>query len=135
YQAFLSNENMGRSWGEFKAWVQQRKYKKYKESLLLLEEDVFHPKVRAKFVARNLNDTRYSSRVILNTLQSFFYESDTKVNVINGSFTHTLRKKWGNALEKTRETYHHHAVDAGLCAVQPFVIIDQYKYMVNDNGE
>ena len=130
YQAFQSN-NMGRSWEEYKAWVNSNPhYKKnrYKRNNLLLEEDIYNPDVQSRFVARNLNDTRYASRIVLNAVQSFFYGSETKVKVINGTYTHTLRKKWGNSLEKNRESHHHHAVDATLCAVSPFVKTTPYEY-------
>lgn len=51
---------------------------------------------------------------------------------MNGSFTHTLRKNWGADLDKTRETHHHHAVDATLCAVTPFVKVSRYHYAVKE---
>ena len=34
--------------------------------------------------------------------------------MVRGQFTSQLRRKWG--LEKSRETYHHHAVDALIIA-------------------
>ncbi|MDR5650820.1 hypothetical protein, partial [Staphylococcus nepalensis] len=63
-----------------------------------------------------LVDTRYASKVILNALQDYFKISgiQTKVSVVRGQFTSQLRHKWG--IEKTRETYHHHAVDALIIA-------------------
>lgn len=130
-QAFDEGANLGRSKEEFIAWVNSKKYKKYKRNLLLEEKDIFNPEVRRSFVARNLNDTRYSSRILLNSIQSFFYNSDTKVRIINGSFTHTLRKKWTTYL-KDRETHHHHAVDASLIAVTPFVKLDRFEYYYNE---
>lgn len=68
-----------------------------------------------KFINRNLNDTRYASRVILNTLQDFFSskQTGTIVKVIRGSFTHQMRVNLH--IEKDRdESYSHHAVDAML---------------------
>lgn len=135
YQAFNDGAKLGRTWSEYKSWVLSRNYKRYKKELLLEERDIFNPKVRNKFIARNLNDTRYASRVVLNVLQSYFYKSKTKVQVITGSFTHTLRKKWGNALEKTRDTHYHHAVDATLCAVTPFIQVDRFKYYIDKNDK
>ena len=96
-----------------------------------MEEDIYNPSIQKKFVNRNINDTRYSSRVVLNSVQSYFYGTDTKIKVVTGSFTHTLRKKWKD-LEKTRETHHHHAVDASLCAIAPFIKISQYEYIYNE---
>ncbi|WP_124059256.1 type II CRISPR RNA-guided endonuclease Cas9 [Vaginisenegalia massiliensis] len=131
YQAFMDGAKLGQTWDQYVAWVKSRPYKKYKKQNLLEERDIFNPEIRKRFVERNLNDTRYSSRVVMNTLQSFFYESDTKVKVVSGSFTHTLRKRW--MLDKMRETHHHHAVDATLCAVSPFVKIEPYEYRIVDD--
>ncbi|MFV5772145.1 hypothetical protein ACIKN0_10845, partial [Pediococcus acidilactici] len=39
---------------------------------------------------------------------------DTKVSVVRGQFTSQLRRKW--KIDKSRETYHHHAVDALIIA-------------------
>lgn len=135
YQAFMDGADLGQTWEDYQSWVNQTIKKSHKRKIMLETRDIFDPEVREGFIARNLNDTRYSSRVILNTLQSFFYQSDTKVKVVTGSFTHTLRKKWGDALEKSRETHHHHAVDATLCAVAPFVEISRFKYHYSDDGE
>lgn len=136
YQAFRDGANMGQTWEDYKQWVNMNpRYKKHKKNILLFEEDIFKPQVQQRFVARNLNDTRYSSRIVLNAVMSFFYFSDTKVKVVNGAFTHTLRKKWGDALDKTRETYHHHAIDATLCAVTPFVRISPFVYKYNEEDQ
>ncbi|WP_026624983.1 type II CRISPR RNA-guided endonuclease Cas9 [Eggerthia catenaformis] len=133
-QAFDELVGFNRSWDEYKQWVNNNKAylgKKYKKANLLLEEDIYNPSIQKKFVNRNINDTRYSSRVVLNSVQSYFYGTDTKIKVVTGSFTHTLRKKWKD-LEKTRETHHHHAVDASLCAIAPFIKISQYEYIYNE---
>ena len=138
-QAFDEGANFGQSKEEFIAWVSQNKNfggkgKVTKAKLLLEDRNIYDPEVRDEFIARNLNDTRYSSRIVLNAIQSFFYESGTKVKVINGNFTHTLRKKWGDNLEKTRETHYHHAVDAVLCAVSPYVKPTAYEYRETEEG-
>lgn len=135
-QAFEeSGSAMGQTWDEYKTWVVSRKYKKYKRQMLLFEGDIFNPETRQGFVARNLNDTRYASREVLNAVQSFFNHQDTKVRVVNGSFTHTLRKKWGSVMDKSRETHHHHAVDAVLCAATPGIRVDKYKYVAGQDGK
>lgn len=134
YQAYQDGANLGQTWDEYKSWVNTTYKKKHKRNILLETRDIFDPEVREKFIARNLNDTRYASRVVLNSVQSFFNKSETKVKVVTGSFTHTLRKKWGESLEKTRETHHHHAVDATLCAVVPFVRVDLYSYYYDPDG-
>lgn len=84
---------------------------------LLFKEDITKIEVLKGFINRNLNDTRYASRVVLNTLTSFFKvkECSTKVKVIRGSFTHQMRINM--KLDKNRdENYSHHAVDAMLIA-------------------
>lgn len=120
------------NWDDYQKWVESRHFSHKKENNLLETRNIFDSEQVEKFLARNLNDTRYASRLVLNTLQSFFANQETKVRVVNGSFTHTLRKKWGADLDKTRETHHHHAVDATLCAVTPFVKVSRYHYAVKE---
>lgn len=82
---------------------------------LLFSGDITKIDVMKGFINRNLNDTRYASRVILNTVHSFFVSRgmDTKVKTIKGSYTHQMRVNM--KLNKDREeNYSHHAVDAML---------------------
>ena len=105
------------SWGEFKHYVvNNSRFSKKKREYLLFEEDINKFEVRSKFIARNLVDTRYASRVVLNALQDFFKQrgANTKIAVVRGQFTAQLRRKWG--IEKTRDTEHHHAIDALVIA-------------------
>lgn len=134
YMAFIDGARLGQSWDDFVAWVNSCGFHRKKVQNLLYEENIFNPDVQRGFVSRNLNDTRYASRIVLNAIQSFFYKQKdlTKVKVVNGSFTHTLRKKWGSSLDKNRDTYHHHAVDATLCAVTPFINIVRYEFFEED---
>ena len=135
YDAFMSGDfSKYRTYDEYKAWVLSNKYKKYKKALLLEERNIFDPELAKKFRQRNLNDTRYASRIVLNAVQSFFYKTDTKTRVVNGAFTHTLRKKW-NLADKDRETHHHHAIDATLVAVTPFVKAERYEYYKDSEGK
>ena len=46
-----------------------------KLELLLFEEDINKYEVRQRFINRNLVDTRYASKVVLNTLQDFMKEN------------------------------------------------------------
>lgn len=73
----------------------RRKSQIKKRELLLFEEDINKWDVRRGFIARNLVDTRYASRVILNSYQQYFgnHEMGTKVKVVRGKFTSQLRKK------------------------------------------
>ena len=105
------------SFRELKAFVRESKtLSNKKKEYLLTEEDISKFDVRKKFIERNLVDTRYASRVVLNALQEHFraHKIDTKVSVVRGQFTSQLRRHWG--IEKTRDTYHHHAVDALIIA-------------------
>ncbi|MCI1904303.1 MAG: type II CRISPR RNA-guided endonuclease Cas9 [Enterococcaceae bacterium] len=88
---------------------------------LFFTEDLNNIEVRKRFIARNLVDTRYASRVVLNELQQFVDSKnmDAKVTVIRGKFTSKLREKWN--VSKSRDTHHHHAIDAAVIAVSPML--------------
>lgn len=94
-----------------------------KKRQLKFSDNLEDIEVRKRFIARNLVDTRYSSRVILNELQQFVQSKklDTKVTVVRGKFTSTLRGKWHLNLEKTRDTHYHHAIDASIIAASPML--------------
>lgn len=75
------------------------------------------------FIGRNLADTRYASRLVLNTLQNFFKNNETyknvKVKVIRGAMTnfarnHMFVSNGKTLLPKDRDVYHHHAIDASV---------------------
>lgn len=116
------NLNHGQGWKKFAAQVLDNpNFSKAKRDNYLCDEDLSDLEVRQRFISRNLVDTRYSSRVVLNSLQEFYREKNqkTKVTVIRGKFTSNMRKHWH--LPKSRETYHHHAVDATIIAATPFL--------------
>lgn len=95
-----------------------KKISKIKHDLLTFEEDINKYEVRQKFISRNLNDTRYASKAILNGLQEYMKEKgkDTKIHVIRGKFTYQVRKRW--RIGKDRDESHaHHGVDATIVAV------------------
>ncbi len=77
------------------------------------------------FIERNIVDTRYASRVVLNTFQDFFRTNkelypNVKIKVINGSITnfarYNLLTNSDNTvlLHKDRDLYCHHAIDASI---------------------
>lgn len=78
------------------------------------------------FAARQLNDTRYASKLILVQLKrlwpDFGPEAPVNVQAVTGSVTAQLRKLWelNNILsddgEKTRADHRHHAIDALVVA-------------------
>lgn len=91
--------------------------KRKKRDNLLNEQDITKVEILQGFVNRNINDTRYASKVVLNSLQEYFKtkDADTKIKVVRGSFTHQMRENL--KLKKDRdESYAHHAVDAMLIA-------------------
>lgn len=116
---YLKDETRSWHFDHYMSYVLDLKNRKLisksKVDKLLFREDITKVDVLKGFIARNINDTRYASRVTLNTMQSFFKakEAETKVKMIRGSFTSQMRRAM--RLEKDREkTYAHHAVDAML---------------------
>lgn len=118
---YLTHTNSEWSFENYKATViALSKKKEYglsrkKVRNLLFSDDITKRDVLKGFISRNINDTGYASRVVLNTMQSFFQaqETGTKVKVIKGSYTHQMRVNM--KLDKDRESsYAHHAVDAML---------------------
>ena len=146
---FHALDSMDDAWSyrEFKSYVKESKLlSNKKKEYLLTEEDISKIEVKQKFIERNLVDTRYSSRVVLNTLQDFYkaHKFDTTISVVRGQFTSQLRRKWG--LEKSRETYHHHAVDALIIAASsqlrlwkkqnnPLISYKEGQFVDSETGE
>lgn len=118
---YLTHSHSEWSFEQYKATVMNlSKKKEYaisrkKIQNLLYSEDITKMDVLKGFINRNINDTSYASRLVLNTIQNFFIanDADTKVKVIKGSYTHQMRCNL--KLDKNRdESYSHHAVDAML---------------------
>lgn len=89
---------------------------KKKEKLLETNLDA---ELENKFIKRNLNDTRYASRAMMNFIEQYleFPESGSKSHVVAvaGGATGALRSAWG--LRKSREEDDcHHFVDAAVVA-------------------
>ena len=102
---------------EFKNMVlKNNRYTKNKKANLLFENGL-PEKEMIGFINRNLVDTRYACRKVLNMLQDYFKANNinTKVKTVKGSATFAFRKK--AKLDKDREaTYAHHAQDALIIA-------------------
>lgn len=117
---YLSRLNREWNFDSYKKYVLEMKknngISNKKVQNLLFMDDINKMDVLKGFISRNINDTRYASRVVLNELQAFFKAKEnctTKIKVIRGSFTHQMRVNL--RLEKNRdESYSHHAVDAML---------------------
>lgn len=118
--SYLSNVNRDWEFNEFMNFVlthYKGVNKRKKVDNFLYSEDITKIEVLKGFVNRNINDTRYASKVVLNAFTDYFRSKDcnTKVKVIRGSFTHQMRVNL--KLKKDRdESYVHHAVDAMLIA-------------------
>lgn len=108
--------------------------KKYK---YIFEKDINSFEVKKEFINRNLVDTRYASKGVLNTLQDYFKENEinTKVHVIKGIITDIFRKKAG-IIKDRNEDFRHHAVDALIVA--GIKKMDYLRYLLEiplDNNE
>lgn len=116
YEYFGHNNE---KWTDFEKRVNCIKDYRKQQKLLknhLTEEDM------KQFKARNLNDTRYISRVILNMVNENLELAPLnsagrkkQVLAVNGAITGTMRKRWGLP-EKNRATDTHHAMDAVVIA-------------------
>lgn len=135
YQAGKFN-GMGCSEKEYRTKVMMSKFPYRKKLNLLYEKDIHKEDVIKEFINRNLVDTSYACRVVLNTLTDYFKDNeiDTKVHTINGHVTNLFRKKVH--LPKDRdEDYLHHAIDALIVAsVKKLRLLDGYliKHDFND---
>lgn len=116
YQMF--NSDIPSDWWSFEDYESfvRNQYKGRKVENLLNKEDINNSGVREEFIQRNLNDTRYITREVLNTLKSYYSANNknTKIFVINGATTNHVRRMAG--LVKDRSIYSHHAVDALIIA-------------------
>ena len=145
---YLKSKNGSWNYEMYKAYVLDLYKKKligrkHKDNFLE-ERDITKQEVVQEFIARNLNDTRYSSRVVLNSLQKFFKDKETKIKVVNGQITQQFRNglKFKTAdksdfMFKDREKdYRHHAVDAMICCYTS-MSLDKYneQYINMETGE
>ncbi|WP_158263933.1 type II CRISPR RNA-guided endonuclease Cas9 [Staphylococcus simulans] len=101
---------------------------KKKKEYLLEERDINRFSVQKDFINRNLVDTRYATRELMNLLRSYFRvnDLDVKVKSINGGFTSFLRKKWKFKKERN-QGYKHHAEDALVIANADFIFKEWKK--------
>lgn len=115
---WLKSGNGPRSYEAFKAHVLALKnIPRKKREYLLFERDITAHDVRKQFINRNLVDTRYAARVLLNTVQGYMRANNipTTVHTVRGSVTHMFRVH--AQIPKSREDSHaHHAIDALIVA-------------------
>lgn len=122
------------SYTKFKANVLANKNIPYKKKLNLLnEKNITKIDVIKEFINRNLIDTGYACRVVLNTLTNYFKDNnkDTKVYTINGRITDIFRKRI-NLLKDREEDYLHHAIDALIVvSIKKMNLLN--GYLINHN--
>ena len=116
----------------FESYVLNNKnYKNNKKRNLLFKKDITKFEVLKEFINRNIVDTSYAIRSIMTTLKNYFsyHEVDTHIMTIKGKQTNLFRKigrnLWNmkypnsnleNPLNKDRDQYKHHAIDALIIA-------------------
>lgn len=117
YEYFGADE---KHWEDYEARVRLL-VRDYKKQQKLLKKN-FTEEERKEFKERNLNDTKYITRVVYNMirqnleLEPFNHpEKKKQVWAVNGAVTSYLRKRWG-LMQKDRSTDRHHAMDAVVIA-------------------
>ncbi|NBK97901.1 MAG: type II CRISPR RNA-guided endonuclease Cas9 [Erysipelotrichia bacterium] len=88
-----------------------------KAEYLLYDKDLTQFSNMRDFINRNLVDTSYACRVVLNTLNDYFKQNEinTKVHTIRGKATSQFRNRIGFKKDRD-EDYSHHAIDALIVA-------------------
>jgi CRISPR-associated endonuclease Csn1 len=119
FEWFVDNE---KAWSLFTANVQSLPaLKRHKRKLYLLKDA---KAIEDKFSTRNLNDTRWASRLLLEALKSMYPKDGNEyVFARPGAITDRLRRAWGlqglkkNELGLRIPDDRHHALDAAIVAV------------------
>lgn len=123
---YLNNNNKEWDYDQYKKYVNEISkpknelptIRKKQKELMLFEEDISKQEVVKGFINRNINDTRYSSREVLNLLQRFFSAKgkETKIKVITGVYTSNFRKNYIGFPKDREIDFSHHAFDALIAA-------------------
>ena len=119
---------------KYRVWVNNN-IKNYRKKQNLLKECLTEND-KKEFKSRNLNDTRYVSKVLYNYINDnllfdeFYDDRKRHVVSVNGAVTAYMRKRWG--IDKVRENGDlHHAVDAAVisCVTQGMINqISKYSF-------
>lgn len=109
-------EPLGR-WDDFEKRIRAMKLPRAKENNFLEKE---LSEKQGKFINRNLNDTRYATRVAMNYIADnlAFPDNGDKRHVyaLAGGGTSALRRAWGFMKKDREEDDCHHAIDAVIVA-------------------
>ena len=140
-QAYLKGKFTGCDINTYRTVVKNNKsLNRKKKSYLLNEKDITKFDTIQEFINRNLVDTSYACRTVMNTLQHYFKDNNipTKVHTIRGQATSAFRKRID--LPKDREEdYFHHAIDALIVAslkklnlISTYLMKMDFKDMYNE---
>lgn len=109
-----------KDWSEFSSGIERLKMMKGRKKRNFLLKDA--KAVEVKFRNRNLNDTRYAARLLMQAIECFYpRESTRRVFARPGALTSKLRQAWGiQDLKKVDgkrvSDQRHHALDALVTA-------------------
>lgn len=129
-----------KKWSDFVARVNQLKNREKKRFLL---KENFGEEQSKDFIERNLNDTKYMAKFMLNLMQDYLEMTPSKhhkkvIRSVNGAVTSYLRRCWGiNKIREDGDT--HHAIDATVIAtatagqIQKITKYNQFKERFNRN--
>ena len=120
YEWLVSGSNsFGMTWDNFRISINSHIHSMRKRQHFLKEK--YGREEEKAFKERNLNDTKYITRVVLGLIREHLkfenYSDEQKkqhVFSVNGVVTGYMRKRWG--LDKSRDTDRHHAHDAVVIA-------------------
>ena len=121
YEAFGSNKNNEFDYDKMLVrvssnWPNNKKWRFYPDAMDRVETE------ERGFLDRQLNDTRYLSRITKTYLQ-YLFDSPSQVSVNPGNLTALIRGKWGlnsilaDSNYKLRTDHRHHAIDAAVIAL------------------
>lgn len=113
-------EWFGKDTEKWNAFVARVNLLKSREKRRFLLKENFGEEQSKEFIERNLNDTKYMAKFMLNLVQDYLQMTPSRkykkvVRSVNGAVTNYLRKFWGiNKIREDGDT--HHAIDAAVIA-------------------
>lgn len=122
---------------EFQERVENLDISDAKKSNLLFKDNI--DKYKTRFFNRNLRDTAYATKELINQINIFNYYlksnfNDTHINTFStpGILTHEMRKKYD--LDKDRDDgVYHHCVDASIIASIPNTSLGKFLIESQNN--